>query len=491
MDDLLFSNFIGPGAENIDTLRNLLNKVIDFHEGWRKSYYQEDDTLFPPSILDTKSFEKELEIFLERSKKNLPYFHPRYVAQMLKDPTIPTILGYLTFMMSNPNNHAYEGGPVTTEMEMEVTDLLKRFVGYNADGWGHLTSGGSLANLEALWAARDTYGQGKVLFSEVSHYSWKRICKILSIPDYKEISVDSNFRINLNALEDELKKENTLMVVANLGSTGSGSVDDIEGILSLRKKYNFHLHIDAAYGGFFRSLILDSDYKIIPGFQTVPEEYLYRQLIALQEADSLTIDPHKHGAVSYGAGAVLYRNMELQQALLNTAPYTYHKTDKPNIGMFSLEGSRPGAMAAATYLTFRALPPHFHGLGKLVNSSYLSARHLYEEIEKTQDFANLSKPDLDINCFFNRPGKKDITELNTKSLKLYNRLSVENAKPEFILSKFVISPEIAKTVLSDYINSQNENLISLRTVNIKHWGSLDNFRYIDLLVKELEIIANN
>jgi len=487
MDNTLFSNFIGPQAENVDTLKRLINKVIDFQADWRKSYYPEDSSLYPPESVDTTKLEEELNLFLERSRKNLPYFHPRYIAQMLKDPTIPTILGYLTFMMSNPNNHAYEGGPVTTEMEMEVTDILKKLVGYS-DGWGHLSSGGSLANLEALWAARDTYGTGKVLFSEVSHYSWKRICQILNIPDLMEIPVDKYLRMNLNKLEDELKAGNILMVIANLGSTGAGSVDDIKGILTLRDKYKFHLHIDAAYGGFFRSLIIDSAYNKIPETELKLDNYLYAQLSAIEEADSMTIDPHKHGAVSYGAGAVLYRDTGLRKAILNTAPYTYHKSDKPNIGMFSLEGSRPGAMAAATYLTLRLLPPNIDGLGKLINKSYLSSAFFYDEIEKSSAYANLNKPDLDINCFFSIPANKDVKELNERSLKIYNLLSVENESPEFILSKFVIPPSVAKVVLGDYKNTADQNLTALRTVNIKHWGGLDDFRYIKELIKELEKI---
>lgn len=490
MENYLFSNFIGPKAENIDTLKKLINKVIDFQADWRKSCYPYDASLYPQESVDTTKLEEELSQFLERSKKNLPYFHPRYIAQMLKDPTIPTILGYLTFMMSNPNNHAYEGGPVTTEMEMEVTDLMMKLVAYN-EGWGHLSSGGSLANLEALWAARDTYGTGKVLFSEVSHYSWKRICKILNIPDLKEIPVDKNLRMNLNKLEDELKSGTTLMVIANLGSTGAGSVDDIKGILALRNKYKFHLHIDAAYGGFFRSLIVDSEYNVIPNdSQLNLDPYLYDQLTAMEQADSMTIDPHKHGAVSYGAGAVLYKNMELQKAILNTAPYTYHKSDKPNIGMFSLEGSRPGAMAAATYLNLRVLPPNMEGLGKLIKSSYLSSAFMYDQIQKTTGFANLNKPDLDINCFFSIPHEKDIRELNERSLKIYNLLSVENESPEFILSKFVIPPSVARIVLSDYENTTDQNLTALRTVNIKHWGALDDFRYIRELIEKLENITS-
>ena len=488
MNEEIFSNYIGPKAENIGLLKKLINKILDHHSVWRKSFSPEDPELYSPSELNNPKLEEELDKFLSRSDNNLPYFHPRYLAQMLKDPAIPTILGYLTFMLSNPNNHAYEGGPVTTEMEMEVIELLLRFIGFE-NGWGHLTSGGSLANMEALWIARDFYPKGTVYFSEVSHYSWKRICKILQIDNFKEMPVDQNFRLDLNKLENEFKKSLPMFVMANLGSTGTGSVDDIESLLELRKKYKFHLHIDAAYGGFVKSVILNESYDLIP-FAEIKNlsEFVYRQLLKLQDADSITIDPHKHGLISYGAGAVLYKEEELRKVVLNTAPYTYHKQNKPNIGMFSLEGSRPGAMAAACYLTYKVLPPNKAGIGKVVDNSLTASQKLYELLSKTTNIRNINYPDLDINCFYFDSLKKEINEINSLTNEVYRQLSVEAENPPFIISKFITPPLLTKRLLPDYTNINNESLTSLRTVFIKHWNSLNDFYYIEELVKELEKI---
>lgn len=486
MNDILFDSFIGPQAENIEYLKKLINRVLDFQKEWRNSFYNNDDSLYPAGNLYNAKLEEELSKFLERSKNSLPYFHPRYVAQMVKDPSLPTILGYLTFMMSNPNNHAYEGGPVTTEMEMEVTDMLLKFVGFG-EGWGHITSGGSLANMEAIWAARDYYNEGTVYFSEVSHYSWKRICSILRINKYSEIPVDGNLRMDLNVLEDKLKKEPAMFVMANLGSTGAGSVDDIESIIKLKEKYNFHLHIDAAYGGFIRSVMLNENFEVMPFNSGLHlSRYSYNQLAMIKYADSITIDPHKQGAISYGAGAVLYKNEALRNIVLNTAPYTYHKVDKPNIGMFSLEGSRPGAMAAACYLTYKVMPPHSAGLGLLVSGSLAASKKFYELIEASSKLNNLNVPDLDINCIYSVSENKDISEVNSNTLNIYRNLSVEASAPEFILSKFITSPDIASRILPHYNNKNNEDLNSLRFVFMKHWLSLNDFFYIKELVKALE-----
>ncbi|MDP1994494.1 MAG: aminotransferase class I/II-fold pyridoxal phosphate-dependent enzyme, partial [Ignavibacteria bacterium] len=283
MDDLLFSQFIGPKGENLSLLKTFVDKILSEQKSWREDYFACDPSLYQKKDYNSEKLTVEFDKFLERSKKHFPFFHPRYAAQMAKDPAIPTILGYLTFMLSNPNNHAYEGGPITTEMEMEVVDLLLKMVGYKI-GWGHLTSGGSLANMEALWAARDYYKKGTVYFSEVSHYSWKRICKILNIDSFKEISVDKNFRMDCNKLEEELKRNEAMMVMANLGSTGTGSIDDIEAILELKKKYKFHLHIDAAYGGFFRSILLDENYNLSSP-KTSLSAHTEKQLLLLSESD--------------------------------------------------------------------------------------------------------------------------------------------------------------------------------------------------------------
>lgn len=486
MNNLLFDNFIGPKSENIEYLKELINRVLDFQKEWRNSFYPNDPSLYSNTDIHNKKLEEELSHFLERSKNSLPYFHPRYTAQMVKDPSLPTILGYLTFMMSNPNNHAYEGGPVTTEMEMEVVEMMLKFTGFEK-GWGHITSGGSLANMEALWAARDYYPDGHVYFSESSHYSWKRICSILRINNFSEIPVDANFRMDLNILEEKLKKDPAMFVMANLGSTGAGSVDDIESILKLKQKYNFHLHIDAAYGGFIRSAIIDENYNLIPYSNKLNmTEYTYRQLDLLKNADSITIDPHKQGAISYGAGAVLYKSEELRKVVLNTAPYTYHKLDKPNIGMFSLEGSRPGAMAAACYLTYKVMPPNNSGIGQLVSNTLAASKKFYELIESTEKLKNLNYPDLDINCIYCSTEIKSISDVNKKTLNIYNKLSVESSAPEFILSKFITSPQIASRVLPEYKNDNSEDLSLLRFVFMKHWVSMNDYFYIKELVRTLE-----
>lgn len=466
------SLFPGPKGENLEFMRRQINKILQNEQQRRESFFPEDRYETLPPINETE-FEKIFENFLNLSKSNTPFFSPRYMAQMLKDPAMPVILGYLTFMLLNPNNHAYEGGPVTTTMEMQVTEQLLTMCGYSG-GWGHLCSGGSLANLEALWAVRDSRPEGGVCFSEVSHYSWKRICGILRIPEYHEIPVDKNFRMDLNVLEEKLRNNKISCVVANFGSTGTGSVDDIKSISALKEKYNFHLHIDAAYGGFYRTLLFDEQFRLqTPALPGAHADYLVQMLSALSNSDSITVDPHKQGAISYGAGAVLYKDAALRSAILNSAPYTYHQQDKPNIGMFSLEGSRPGAMAAACYLTYTMLPLHSKGLGKLIELSYKGCYDFYTALAGSNTLVPVHTPDLDIVCFYKKGLHSTAEEINATSQELYRRFSVEANNPEFILSKFVLTPAVAARVLPDITNKNNENITVMRAVFIKHWNGMN------------------
>lgn len=493
MENIFFENFLGAQAENHPTLQNAIQRILEWHSAWRRKFYPEDVSLYPEMYMAPADFFITLDHFLKKLEQQPPYFSPRYSAQMLKDPTLSSVIGYLSVILTNPNNHAYEGGPVTTQMEMEVVDDLKKLCGFET-GWGHLCSGGSLANTEAVWAVRDTYirkfkKQGQVLFSSMSHYSWKRICSILMIPQYSEIPVDTQFRIDLNKLEAALKKKPTMLVAANIGTTGCGAVDDIEGILALRNKYKFHLHLDAAYGGYTRSVLLDEESEVLdyPEVSAILKKEVYQSLKAIKDADSVTIDPHKQGSLGYGCGAVLYKDERLKKAILNTAPYTYHIKDKPNIGMFTLEGSRPGAVAASCWLTHRMIPLNRNGYGKIIGECLRTAKEFSERIKKESGFEPLHEPDLDIFCFYQKPSDKPLSlaKMNRINLGHYENFSVMNPDAEFILSKFVIEKMALRTVFPK-IKRDDKQFVALRSVFMKHWLRMGRPSYLDRLLLTLK-----
>jgi glutamate/tyrosine decarboxylase-like PLP-dependent enzyme len=493
--EFLWSLFIGPQGENIPLLEELLFQGLQYHRRWRENLYPDDSSVFPPELKEDSHFQFSVgqlrqawEKFLKKMDANLPYPSIRYEAQMLKDPALPAVLGYVYALLSNPNNHAYEGGPVTTEMEMDVVEQLLRLVGFET-GWGHLTSGGSLANMEALWAVRDFRKPGKMLFSKGAHYSWKRIASILKVSPFAELPVDAHYRMDVDALEAELKKGEYMIVVANLGTTGIGAVDPLEDILTLREKYGFHLHVDAAYGGYYRAVVLDGEGNVKPfdPSEINVSEYVYRQLACLSEADSVTIDPHKHGLVGYGAGSVLFKDEALRQVILNTAPYTYHVTDKPNIGMFTLEGSRPGAAAAAVWLTLQLLPLNEKGFGRLLEFCRAGAQGLYDALAEMDTLHAICEPDLDLLGFYRQPaGTRSLQAINEATETIYRTLSVENPAAPFILSKFEIDAETAAKILTD-VRIDSTHFTAMRGVFMKPWLVVGpKPTYLEKLVEEVK-----
>ena len=139
----------------------------------------------------------------ERLRNTYPYPDPMYAGQMLKPPAPVAWAAYATAMLLNPNNHALDGGPATAELEREAVEQLRVMLGVPAPGLGHLTSSGTVANLEALWVARELTGSKTVLSSADAHYTHARMCGVLGVP-HEAVATDERGRMDLHALADRL-----------------------------------------------------------------------------------------------------------------------------------------------------------------------------------------------------------------------------------------------------------------------------------------------
>lgn len=157
--------FLGPRAENADLMERLIVESLRDHVFWRRNFHPEDGVVIresdkrAPGYVDaTAVLTQELATLLARLKQDLPFFSGRYLGHMLYEQTIAAQVGYFAAMLYNPNNVAAETSPATTALELEVAADLSRMVGYAPNrAWGHLTSGGTLANFEAMWIARNTH----------------------------------------------------------------------------------------------------------------------------------------------------------------------------------------------------------------------------------------------------------------------------------------------------------------------------------------------
>ncbi len=283
-----------------------------------------------------------LEVTAQKLGDNYPYFHPLYAGQMLKPPHPVARAAYALAMSLNPNNHARDGGRASSELEIEAVRGIAGMFGW-PEFLGHLTSSGTIANLEALWVAGQVAPGKRIVGSAQAHYTHNRISAVLKL-GYSAIPADHRGRMSLEALEAELRHGDVGTVVVTLGATAIGAVDPLDQILALRERYGFRVHVDAAYGGYF---------KLIPDALDEPARRAYA---AVGQADSIVVDPHKHGLQPYGCGCVLFRDPSVGRFYKHDSPYTYFTSKQLHLGEISLECSRAGASAVALWATQQLLP---------------------------------------------------------------------------------------------------------------------------------------
>ena len=346
----------------------------------------------------------------DRLKDNYPYFHPLYAGQMLKPPHPVARLAYALAMWINPNNHALDGGRATSAMEKEAVAEIAGMVGWT-NFLGHLSSGGTMANLEALWVAGQVHPGKKILASEQAHYTHRRISSVLQLP-FESVATDQLGRMDHGALAKRLERGDVGTVVATVGTTATGAVDPLPMTLELSAKHGFRIHVDAAYGGYFvLAGNLGSDAR--------------RAFDQIGRADSIVIDPHKHGLQPYGCGCVLFRDPSVGRLYKHDSPYTYFSSAELHLGEISLECSRPGAAAAALWATQKLLPLKKDGeFARGLERGRNSALAFFEKLKADSRFVTAFAPELDILVF--APRGNSVSESSEMSRKIFEAAAKRN-----------------------------------------------------------------
>jgi tyrosine decarboxylase/aspartate 1-decarboxylase len=323
-----------------------------------------------------------LALLTERLADNYPYFHPLYAGQMLKPPHPIARAAYAMAMWINPNNHALDGGRASSQLEIEAVREIAAMFGWS-EYLGHLTSGGTFANLEALWIAGQLAPGKKIAASEQAHYTHSRISAVLGLP-FESIPADAHGRMDMAALEDTLRSGDIGTVVVTLGTTSGGAVDPLDQVLELRSRYNFRIHVDAAYGGYF---------KLVTSLR--PEAA--RAFARIDEVDSIVVDPHKHGLQPYGCGCILFHDPTVGRFYKHDSPYTYFTSTELHLGEISLECSRAGAAATALWATQQLLPLVQDGeFSRGLACGREAALYVYEKLRQDPRFLTGPEPELDI-----------------------------------------------------------------------------------------------
>jgi glutamate/tyrosine decarboxylase-like PLP-dependent enzyme len=411
-------------------LRRWLGAAVDAHQEWAAGYGAY--TPHPALEVSEERFDAAFaELSARLHSDNYPFFHPRYAGQMLKPPHPAALAGYLAAAQINPNNHALDGGPATAAMEKEVVAQLATMFGFG-EHLGHLTTSGTIANLEALFVARELHPGRGVAYSADSHYTHARMCQLLGVTGHP-VRTDAAGRIDLDALAELLATGTVGTVVLTAGTTGLGAVDPIHDALALRERYDVRIHVDAAYGGFFTLIADDSP----DGVPSAPWR-------AIAECDSVVVDPHKHGLQPYGCGAVLFRDPTVGRFYQHDSPYTYFTSDELHLGEISLECSRAGAAAAALWLTFRLLPPTPDGLGAVLRPGRRAALRWAELLTSSAHLALYQPPELDIVAYLPRTEPATLSAVDTASASIMDRGMTDPHNPVYLATYAVTGAALAE-----------------------------------------------
>ena len=248
-----------------------------------------------------------------------------------------------------------------------------------------------------------SFTPGVVIVPGSRHYSWPKGAALLGLGSSNLISVpvDLDARMDIAQLREALdrclgNKVPVIQVVAVAGSTEESAVDPLADIVAVREEYRgsgmeFPIHVDAAWGGYFASIL-----RPAPNGDPPPEgdprdvrqytpamtmsTYVETQYKAFGSADSITIDPHKAGYVPYPAGGLCYRNSAMRNLVAFTAPVVYHGGVDPTVGVYGVEGSKPGAAAAAVYLSHKVISTDQSGYGKILGRTLFNSKRLYSAL---------------------------------------------------------------------------------------------------------------
>ncbi len=408
-----------------------LDRIRSWQERWPGAGGDESLALAPDKA------EAIISTLAERLQENYPFHSPVYAGQMLKPGHPIANIAYAMAQQINPNNHALDGGPATAHMEQEAIAGLASMVGFDPTAsLGHLTSSGTIANLEALWVSRQLHPDKAIAFSAEAHYTHARMCEVLGVRGVT-IATDATGRLDLDDLRARSEQVAIGTVVATAGTTGIGTVDPIDELVVLGQELGFRIHVDAAYGGY---------YALLASFPTdhpaALDPAVSAAFLAIPATDSIVIDPHKHGLQPYGCGSVIFRDAGVGRFYKHDSPYTYFTSDELHLGEISLECSRAGASAAALWATMQAVPLEPEsGLGAILQRCRLAAKRWAELIEDSNELRLLMAPQLDIIVTFPRvEGPQRVSSISQLTDRIFATGMIEGPEA-FFLAKYTLTSE--------------------------------------------------
>ncbi|REL31641.1 pyridoxal-dependent aspartate 1-decarboxylase PanP [Thalassotalea euphylliae] len=341
---------------------------------------------------------------------------PSFIGHMTS--ALPHFLLPLSKLMVglNQNLVKIETSKAFTPLERQVLGMMHRLVYRDSDdfyqSWMHsanhslgaFCSGGTVANLTALWVARNNmlkadgdfkgvareglfnalkhYGYDglAILVSDRGHYSLKKSADVLGLGQDSVIAIPTDEYNRIDCMQlaakcQELTDNNirVLSIVGVAGTTETGNIDPLADMAAIAQQFKCHFHVDAAWGG---ATLLSNKYRDL--------------LAGIEQADSVTIDAHKQMYVPMGAGLVVFKNPSSVAAIEHHAEYILRKGSK-DLGSHTLEGSRPG-MAMLVYASLHIISRPGYEL--LINQAIEKAKYFAKIIREHSEFELVTEPEL-------------------------------------------------------------------------------------------------
>jgi tyrosine decarboxylase/aspartate 1-decarboxylase len=267
--------------------------------------------------------------------------------------------------------------PASAELEQEAIQMLGSLLS-NPKASGSLVSGGTEANIIALWTARNLAKKdgGEVVVPVSAHYSFDKAADLLNLKLIK-VKLNPHFQTDVKAAEEAITQR-TVAIVGVAGTTGLGTVDPIPELSEIALAHNIHLHVDAAFGGFVLPFLEELGYDAL--------DFDFR----LPGVDSITIDPHKMGLAPIPAGGILFRNKAISEVISTRVPYLAGEVTSQS----TLLGTRSGASVVAVW----ALLKHFGRAGyrAIVESCLRLTQKLVKGIRQIDGLDFVTEPTVNV-----------------------------------------------------------------------------------------------
>lgn len=361
--------------------------------------------------------------------------------------------------VSNAYAGVYFASPGAVEIEEACLNWLKTCFEFPETSIGNLTSGGSIANLIALTAARDAksvlcqpVSDAVIYMTEQVHHCIHKALRIIGLENVtiRSVRMDERGRMDIDQLSslleiDEERGQRPFMVIASAGTTDTGAIDPLKKLSTIAKKHDMWFHVDAAYGGFF---------KLLPEYQ--------RAFAGIEEADSLVIDPHKGLFLPYGIGAVLVKNRD---AVFKSHHYTANYMQDATAGDVPVS---PADVSPELTKHFRALrmwlPLKLHGLApfRAALEEKIMLTHYFRERLEAIGFKLGPPPELSVSYFW-YPQTEAQDAFNQKLLKRCHQdgrvfLSSTRVEGKYVIRMAILSFRTHKATIDQAVSMLEEQL---------------------------------